>query len=128
LTYETRVNRRVRAVLSGIGVVLLVIATSLAVVAVGQTRRAHREVRVAEARALAAASVANLDADPGRSLQLALEAVGATREDGIVLPEAEEAVHRAIRHARLLRIVPQGNGWLSVRTVANSARPVRAAP
>lgn len=90
--------------------VLLVIATSLAVVAVGQTRRAQREVRIAEARGLAAASVANLDADPERSILLALEAVDATREDRTVLPEAEEAVHRAIQRSRLLRTVPHGYG------------------
>jgi WD40 repeat protein/transcriptional regulator with XRE-family HTH domain len=66
-----------------------------------QTRQAaltaQGERRIAFARELAAASLNNLAVDPERSILLALQAVSTTREvDGTVLPEAEEALHRAI--------------------------------
>ena len=55
------------------------------------------EGRVATARELAAAANANVDVDPERSILLALEAVERTRSDeGAALPEAEEALHRAV--------------------------------
>ena len=51
----------------------------------------------ATARELAAAANANLEVDPERSILLALAAVERTRsDDGSVLPEAEEALHRAV--------------------------------
>jgi hypothetical protein len=73
------------------------VATGLTLVANGQREQATREARVASARELAAAAVANLDVDPERSILLAVEAVERTRSvDGLVLPEAEEALHRAV--------------------------------
>ena len=70
--------------------------------ATDQRGRARREARIATARELAAASVANLEADPELGVLLAIEAVRATRsEDGTVLREAEEALHRAVVASRL---------------------------
>ena len=99
---ERRSVRRLRAVVA-ILAVAAVIAGALTVFALGQSTRAASEERNATARELAAASVANLEVDPERSILLALEAIEATREpDGIVLPEAEEALHRAVIASRIV--------------------------
>ena len=66
-------------------------------------RRAAAEARVASARELAAASVANLENDQQLSVLLAMEAVRRTRSvDGSVLREAEEALHRAVTASRIV--------------------------
>lgn len=50
-----------------------------------------------------------LDLDPELSTLLALEAVATTRdEDGTVLREAEEALHRSVGASRVVRSLPQG--------------------
>lgn len=66
---------------------------------------AEKEKRAATARELASASVANLDIDPERSILLALQAVDATKKDGIVLREAEEALHRAVQTSRVVHTI-----------------------
>ena len=99
---ERRSVQRLRAVVA-ILAVAAVIAGALTVFALGQSSRAASEERNATARELAAASVANLEVDPERSILLALEAIETTREpDGIVLPEAEEALHRAMVASRVV--------------------------
>jgi WD40 repeat protein/class 3 adenylate cyclase len=112
---QRRTNRRLRGLLVGTAAFLVValIAGGLALVQRGRAKdeaaRAEREARVATARELAGASVANLDVDPELALLLALEAVDATSEpDGVVLPEAEEALRRAIL-TRVVGTVPQGS-------------------
>jgi WD40 repeat protein/class 3 adenylate cyclase len=98
---ERRSLRRLRTVVAVLAVAAL-IAAALTVFAFTQRGRAEREERVAVARELAAAAVANLDVDPERSILLALEAVDRTRSvDGSVLPEAEEALHRAVIASRI---------------------------
>ena len=78
-----------------------------------QSSRAASEERNATARELAAASVANLEVDPERSILLALEAIETTRgPDGIVLPEAEEALHRAMIASRVVLTEPDLGGTL----------------
>ncbi len=97
---------RLRALVAVLTVGALV-ATSLALVAADRGRQAEREARVAMARELAAAAVANLDVDTERSMLLALEAVETTyRLDGTVLPEAEEVLHRALQAHRLVFTFP----------------------
>jgi WD40 repeat protein/class 3 adenylate cyclase len=99
---ERRSVRRLRAVVA-ILAVAAVIAGALTVIALGQSSRAASEERNATARELAAASVANLEVDPERSILLALEAIETTREpDGIVLAEAEEALHQAMVASRVV--------------------------
>ncbi|MGH2642188.1 MAG: BTAD domain-containing putative transcriptional regulator [Actinomycetota bacterium] len=98
---EHRSRSRLRA-LVGVLTAAALVASALTVIAVRQTDRAQREVRSATARELAAASLANLDVDPERSILLALQAVATTLEDGITLREAEEALHRAVQADRLL--------------------------
>jgi WD40 repeat protein/DNA-binding SARP family transcriptional activator len=102
---ERNAVNRLRA-LVGVLAVAALVAGGLTVFAFGQTDRLAEQVRITTARGLAAASVANLDVDPQRSILLALEAIATTRDaDGSVLPEAEEALHRAVSTSRaILRV------------------------
>jgi WD40 repeat protein/class 3 adenylate cyclase len=99
---ERRSYRRLRALVAVLAVAALV-AVGLTVFATTQRGHAQEQERRATARELAAASVANLDVDPERSILLALEAVDTTREpDGTALPEAVEALHRAVITSRIV--------------------------
>jgi WD40 repeat protein len=83
--------------------VAALLAIGLTVFATNERGRAERERRNATARELAAASAANLDVDPERSILLALEAIDETRSvDGTALPEAEEALHAAVIASRIV--------------------------
>ena len=117
---ERRTLRRTRALVAVLGVAALVAAglTILAFTQQGRAQRealrAEREARTAVARELAAASVANLETDPERSILLAIEAVEETRSsDGMVLPEAEEALHQGVVASRVELSVPNiaGSVW-----------------
>jgi WD40 repeat protein/DNA-binding SARP family transcriptional activator len=109
---QARANRRLRIQLAAIAVAL-VVALVVGFVAVDQRGRANEEALVAEARELAAAATANLEVDPERSVLLALEAVERTRSaDGSVLPEAEEALHRAVTASRVVLSVPGVGGYV----------------
>ena len=112
---QRRTNRRLRGLLVGTAVFLVValVAGGLALVQRGRARdeavRAENQARIASARELAAASVANLDVDPERSILLALAAVDATwKANRTALPVAEEALHRALQESRVVLTVPQG--------------------
>jgi len=81
--------------------VLATVMAGVAIVQGDQMRRAavaaQGERRVATARELAAAALVSLPEDPERGILLALQAVSTTRAvDGSVLPEAAEALHRAL--------------------------------
>jgi WD40 repeat protein/class 3 adenylate cyclase len=103
---ERRSFRRLRALVAVLAVAA-VVAGGLTIFATRQQGRAEREERFAAARELAAASVANIDVDPERSVLLALEAIERTRSvDGFVLPEAVEALHRAVTASRIVLSVP----------------------
>jgi WD40 repeat protein/serine/threonine protein kinase len=117
---ERRSARRLRGLVAVFALAALV-AASLTVVATNQSGRAGREAdraerqaRIATARELAAAAVANLEVDPELSVLLATEAVETTRSsDGTVLPEGEEALHRALVASRLELEVPGLGGLLA---------------
>jgi WD40 repeat protein/serine/threonine protein kinase len=98
---ERRSVRRLRGVVAALTAAALV-AGVLTVVANNQSGKAEREARIAQARELASAAIANLDVDPELSILLALQAVETTRRDATVLPEAVEAIHRAVAVDRLL--------------------------
>jgi WD40 repeat protein/class 3 adenylate cyclase len=99
---ERRSYRRLRALVAVLAVAAIV-AIGLTVYATSQSNRAAENERTATARELAAASAANLDVDPERSILLALEAIDVTRSvDGSVLPEAEEALHQAVIASRIV--------------------------
>jgi WD40 repeat protein len=103
---QRRSGNRLRA-LVGVLAVASIIAVALSLFARQQADVAEREERVAVARELSAAAVANLEVDPERSILLALEAVDRTRSvDGTVLPEAQEALHRAVLASRIVLSVP----------------------
>ncbi len=114
---QRRTNRRLRGLLVGTALFLVVavLAGGLALVQKGRARdeavRAEGQARIATARELASAAVANLDVDPERSILLALQAVDVTwKENSTVVPEAEEALHEALNRSRVVRTVPQGGG------------------
>ena len=108
--HERRVERRARTRLRALVAVFAVaalVAGTLTVVATNESEEAARAARVATARGLASAAVANLQADPERSILLAIEAIDETRSvDGSVLPEAEEALHHAVTTSRVVMTVP----------------------
>ena len=109
---ERRSVKRLRALVTLFAVAAL-IAASLTLVAKNQSDRAERESRVATARELAGAAVANLEVDAERAVLLAMKAVQATRSaDGSVLPEAEEALHRGVVASRIVLTVPGVGGAL----------------
>ena len=109
---ERRSFRRLRALVAVLAAAALV-AGGLTVFATAQQREAKTQERRARARELAAASVANLDVDPERSILLALEAIDETRSvDGTVLPEAQEALHQAVIASRLVLTEPDLGGTL----------------
>jgi WD40 repeat protein/DNA-binding SARP family transcriptional activator len=101
--HQTRVNRRLRALLVATAV-FLVASIVVGAVAVGQRNRADRQRQVAErqgqvatARELAAAATDNIGVDPQLSALLALAAIDQTRSaDGSVVPEAKQALYDAI--------------------------------
>ena len=112
---QRKSNRRLRGLLVGTALFLVVamVAGGLALVQTGRARdeaqRAENQLRIATAHELAAAAVANLDVDPERSILLALEAVDATwKTDRTAVPDAQEALHRALQESRVVRTVEQG--------------------
>ncbi len=103
---QARTNRRLRRQLAALTVATIV-AVAGGVLALDQRRQAQVEERVAAVRELAAASVSVVDEDPELAVLLALEAVDRTRVvGGVVLPEAEGALHRALARLRVVMRVP----------------------
>jgi DNA-binding SARP family transcriptional activator/energy-coupling factor transporter ATP-binding protein EcfA2 len=104
---QVRSNRRLRAAFVGalaaalVAAVLTVVAVNQRQEARNQSERAGREARIATARELANAAIANIGVDAERSILLAIQAAKATRSvDGHVLPEAEQALHLTIAASR----------------------------
>jgi len=131
LQLERRAVRQLRAV-AVLLATAVVATTALTAFGFSQQHRAEREAAVSQVRALAAAAVASLDDDPERGLLLALEAVQRSRSDDPggppereVLPEAEDALHRATVASRLVLAVPGAGGavdW-SVRGLLVTSGP-----
>ena len=110
---EKRSIRRMRGLVA-LGITAALVASTLTVIAVHQQGRAEVESRISGARELAAAAISNLDVDPERSILLAMGAVDRTRSvDGSVLPEAEDALHRAIVESRVVMTVPGLGGSIA---------------
>jgi WD40 repeat protein/DNA-binding SARP family transcriptional activator len=100
--------RRLRGLVAALGLGGLV-AASLSLYALGESQRAGFEARVAAAREVAAASIASLGVDTELSVLLAIEAASLTlTSDGVVLREAEEALHRSVASSRLVSAGPGG--------------------
>ena len=74
---------------------------------------AQNERRIAYGRELAAAADNNLEIDPERGILLALQAISTTRTiNGTVLPEAVEALHRAIVSSQVRYTLTCHNTWV----------------
>jgi serine/threonine protein kinase/WD40 repeat protein len=116
---ERRSIRRLRSLVA-VGVAAALVASTLTLIAVtqrgraeAQRERAEEQARVSRSRELAAAAIANLEVDPERSILLAMEAVDVTRSvDGSVVPDAEQALHRAVMASRVVMTVPGLGGRL----------------
>lgn len=114
---ERRAIRRLRTLVAVLAIGI-VAAAGLSVFALQQRSSAHlqraaaeEQERIATARELAAAAVAELETDPERSLLLAIEAAETSlREDEPVLAEAESALHRALRASLVEAVHPTGGG------------------
>jgi WD40 repeat protein len=101
-TLERRSRVRLRA-LVGVFAVLALVASGLTLLTAAQRERAQREALTATARGLAAASAANLDADPELSILLAMEAVRTYHRAGLpVGSDAVQALHDAVETSRVL--------------------------
>jgi WD40 repeat protein/DNA-binding SARP family transcriptional activator/energy-coupling factor transporter ATP-binding protein EcfA2 len=110
---QKRVNRRLRGLLAGVAA-LLVVALLAGLLAARQANRAGDEARVATARELASDANATLASDPELSILLAMQAVRTTRSaDGTALPQAVEALHRAVISSRVVLTVPHVGGALA---------------
>jgi WD40 repeat protein/transcriptional regulator with XRE-family HTH domain len=71
-------------------------------IAVQERNVARQQALIASVRELSSEANANLEIDPERSILLALQAVNKTHAvDGTVLPEAEDALHRAVQASRV---------------------------
>jgi WD40 repeat protein/transcriptional regulator with XRE-family HTH domain len=80
----------------------LVLALVAAIFANVFARNAQQQLLVSSVRELSNAANANLEIDPERSILLSLQGVNKTYAvDGTVLPEAEDALHRAVQASRI---------------------------
>jgi WD40 repeat protein/DNA-binding SARP family transcriptional activator len=118
---ERRSIRRLRALVAVLAIAALV-AAGLTVFAFQQSNHSKHETKIATARQLAAASAANLDVDPELSILLGLQAVETTGVGTHALPEAVDALHRAVEASRGDATIP-----VQAQTVAFSPDGTRLA-
>jgi WD40 repeat protein len=123
---QARTNRRLRRQLVVIGAALVVALTG-GFVALDQRGEAVDERRIAYARELSTAALADLGIDPERAVLLALEAVElAGSTDPLTERDAVEALHRAVTTSRIERRVPGVGGaveWSPAGDVFVAAGP-----
>ncbi|MGE5378255.1 MAG: PQQ-binding-like beta-propeller repeat protein, partial [Bacteroidota bacterium] len=86
---------------------------------------AEAQKRIAFARELAANADNNLKVDPERSILLALQSLQVTAPDRLTLPEAENALHRAIAASRIKKTIQANQG--TIWTIAYSPDGTRLA-
>jgi WD40 repeat protein/transcriptional regulator with XRE-family HTH domain len=78
------------------------LAIVAAIIAGVFANNAKQQALISAVRELSSAANLNLEIDPERSILLALQAVNKTYAvDGTVLPEAEDALHRAVQSSRI---------------------------
>ena len=111
---ERRSLRRMRALVAVLALAATLTA-SLSFVALGQRGRARDQARIAAARELAAAALANLDVDPERSILLAMESVSVYRKAGTpVARDSADALYRAIGTSRIVATLPSPGGQADI--------------
>ncbi|MEP7041086.1 MAG: adenylate/guanylate cyclase domain-containing protein [Chloroflexota bacterium] len=110
---QTEAARRLRrraVVLAGAVVLAIGLGAAAALFASQasqQAAQAHAEANRATVRELANAADLSLPIDPERSILLALEAARlGGGESGDPLPEAQEALHRAVQASRVVAVMP----------------------
>jgi WD40 repeat protein len=108
---ERHAVHRLRALVAVLTAAALV-AIGLTIYAFDQSNRSQQHARIATARQLAAASLANLDVDPDLSILLARQAGMEASVNGAPLPDAVDALHRALAASRVV---------LTIRTPATAA-------
>jgi WD40 repeat protein/DNA-binding SARP family transcriptional activator len=101
---ERRSAHRLRALVAVLAAAAIG-AAGLTAYAFHQSSLSREQARIATARQLAAASLANLEVDPQLSILLAIEAVKKATVNGAPLPDAVEALHRALAASRVVRII-----------------------
>ncbi len=85
-----------------LAIVAAIFAQASAAIAVRERQKAQQQSLIASVRELSNAANLNLENDPERSILLALQAVNKTYAvDRTVLPEAEDALHRAVQASRV---------------------------
>lgn len=110
-----RLQLRNRAIITvgTIALILAVLASAFGIRSNQNAISAETNARTSFARELAAASISNLEVDPERSILLALHGVRVTAPDKLVLPDVENALHRAIASSRIRKTFAahQGEIW-----------------
>jgi WD40 repeat protein/DNA-binding SARP family transcriptional activator/energy-coupling factor transporter ATP-binding protein EcfA2 len=111
---SARQNLRLKGLL-GASAAFLAVASIAGIMAARSQQTAEEEARIAQARELAAAANSVLPTDPELSVLLASRAAETTRgPDGHVLPEAEEALHRAVVGSRVVEVIPGVGGGVAL--------------
>jgi WD40 repeat protein/DNA-binding SARP family transcriptional activator len=105
LASERRAVTRLRA-LAGVLALAVLVAVAFAVYGFHQSAASNHQAKIATARRLAAASVANLDVDPQLSILLARRAAAEVSIGGAPVQEAVDALHRSIAASRVVLTIP----------------------
>jgi conflict system STAND superfamily ATPase/WD40 domain-containing protein len=115
LGLQRRAANRLRYLVAVLAL-FLVGAIGLTTFAFNQRNVAERTARLASARELAASAISSLNRDPESSILLALQAVTTTYAiDRTVLPEAEQALHRAVQASHVqLTFADETSGVMTV--------------
>jgi WD40 repeat protein/class 3 adenylate cyclase len=110
---QRQVNRRLRFLLAGAGV-FLVLAIAAGAYATLEAGRAEQGELLAQSRELAASAIAVSESDPQLAILLALEAV---RSGGTPAPEAVSALHTSVQSSRAITRVEGPDQPVRPRTV-----------
>lgn len=96
---ERRRREQIQKRFSRYGLAVILTALALLVVFMIEQRKLDRQL---QAKSIALESAQYLTTNPNLSISLAIKAISKTREpDGIILPEAENALHRAIQASKI---------------------------
>jgi WD40 repeat protein len=89
--------------------------------------QAKANARLASARELAAHAVSNLGIDPELSLMLGIQSIQTTAVDKVILPEAEDSLHRALGQVHILRTLSGSDAPLSQAVFSPDGKRVATA-
>jgi WD40 repeat protein/tetratricopeptide (TPR) repeat protein len=125
---DVRQFRKGRSIaLAGVAAVMVfaVVAVWQAYMATHERDTAERQLRLTIAGELASNALNSLNADPERSILLALEAASASYlANGALTSEAEDALHRALEASRVRLVLSDHQGTLSSAAYSPDGRRV----